>query len=240
MNRITMSTPFTALAALGILLFALGQPAGAQDGTALTGTAVVEPHVARAELLPTPPAAPEEALSAPNDFIVQRNTSLGYAGTHNWTSSTNEPSLAESNSDVVFFSGNWYASLSLDGGQTFSFINPFTLFPASYGGFCCDQVVQYDRSHDLFIWLLQYVKDSNANIQRIAVATSADLRNGSGWTYWDITPQLLGWPSLREWDFPDMSVGSTYLYVTSNVFATSGGSSLGSTVWRMSLAQLAA
>ncbi len=175
---------------------------------------------------------------APGDFRVRRNTSLG-AGTGGSTSSTGEPSAAMSHADSVFMTGNWYASASFDGGRTFSYIDPYTTFPASYGGFCCDQVVQYDRSHDLFIWLLQYGANGTTNIQRIAVATPADLQAGN-WTYWDFTPQMLGWPTNREFDFPDLALSATFLYVTSNGFDTAGGNSLGSTVWRIPLNELAA
>jgi hypothetical protein len=60
-----------------------------------------------------------------------------------------EPSVAE-NGQTVMTTGNTWMSLSLDGGQTFSSVNPTTIFPNDYGGLCCDQVLQYVPEFDMF------------------------------------------------------------------------------------------
>ena len=97
----------------------------------------------------TPPvcgAAPPQSLppaestppQAATDLTNFRVTDLG-AG-HG--SLTNEPSVA-SNGVGVLETWNWYAARSTNGGSTFSYIDPYTQFPPSYGGFCCDQVVVY-------------------------------------------------------------------------------------------------
>ncbi|NQY07237.1 MAG: exo-alpha-sialidase, partial [Flavobacteriaceae bacterium] len=79
-----------------------------------------------------------------------------------------EPSVAE-NGQTVMTTGNTWMSLSLDGGQTFSSVNPTTIFPNDYGGLCCDQVLQYVPEFDLFVWLLQYRASGGQNAIRIAV-----------------------------------------------------------------------
>ena len=55
-----------------------------------------------------------------------------------------EPSVAE-NGQTVMTTGNFWMSLSKDGGATFASVNPTTIFPQDYGGFCCDQVVLHDN-----------------------------------------------------------------------------------------------
>ncbi len=71
--------------------------------------------------------------------------------------------------NVVLTTGNTYASVSVDGGQTFTNINPFCMFgyiacdsagnptgsPLVDGNLCCDQIVQYVPSISRFIWLMQ-------------------------------------------------------------------------------------
>ena len=87
------------------------------------------------------------------------DTNIGFNG------SPAEPSGAKSG-NVIFSTSNWIAAISTNGGATFNVIDP-TVYagpanPATDGGFCCDQVVQYLPSIDRFVWLLQ-VGISRAN-----------------------------------------------------------------------------
>ncbi len=128
-----------------------------------------------------------------------------------------EPSVAE-NGQTVMTTGNYWMSLSKDGGQNFTSVNPTTIFPEDYGGFCCDQVLQYVPRYDLFIWLLQYSANaSGLNAIRIAVATTNEVRNSDGksWTYWDFTNTTFA--SSGSLDYNDMSFGNTFLYWASSV-----------------------
>src|SRR5579862_5306912 len=100
-----------------------------------------------------------------------------------------EPSVAV-DSLLVMTTGNFWMSLSKDGGQNFTTVNPSTVFPEDFGGFCCDQVVQYIPRWDLFVWLLQYGSNATGvNAIRIAVQTAKEVRNSNGtsWTYWDFS-----------------------------------------------------
>jgi hypothetical protein len=65
------------------------------------------------------------APAATQQVSIRKNTRLG-AADNNAASNVGEPSVA-SNGDVVFYTGNWYAALSTDGGSTFQFIDPFNL-----------------------------------------------------------------------------------------------------------------
>ncbi len=128
-----------------------------------------------------------------------------------------EPSVAE-NGQTVMHTGNFWVSLSEDGGQTFASVNPTTIFPEDYGGFCCDQVLQYVPQYDLFVWLLQYRLDSSGvNAIRIAVQTTQGVRDsdGTAWTYWDFINTTFAGRGML--DYNDMSFGDSFLYWTSSV-----------------------
>ena len=156
------------------------------------------------------------------DFVA--NDSLGVGG-----SSVAEPSGDLNADGIIFSSANWLAAYSINGGSSFTQLNPTTIFPNDSIGFCCDQIVQYAPSIDRFIWLLQ------GNGQRLAVASPAQVQSsgGTAWTYWNLTPALFGF-SGSSFDYPDLSIGDNYLYLSWNV------SGKGHLVVRTSLAGLQA
>ncbi|MBI5851165.1 MAG: hypothetical protein HZB39_09070 [Planctomycetes bacterium] len=174
---------------------------------------------------------------APSDFRYFVNRPVVPAGA--LRSTTGEPSNAI-NRDIAFQTGNFYAALSIDSGMSWSFVDPTTQFPASDGGFCCDQRALYVPSHDLTIWLLQY-RYSTATLNarhRVAVARGRnDLRDGV-WTYFDITPSIMGYGLGNDLDFPDLCAGSTNLYGSVNVRDKINGGYAGHVVWRVSLNDL--
>src|SRR5713226_3177424 len=99
-------------------------------------------------------------------------------------------------------------------------------------------VVMYSASSDTFVWLLQYGPKSGPeadNIQRLAFAQSADVAAGH-WTLFDITTSSLG-VGGQFMDFPDLAVGTNYLYVTTNLF-TPDGQSAGAAVIRIPIASI--
>jgi hypothetical protein len=174
------------------------------------------------------------APMTPTDTLtLTTNVQINDVATHDTASHVCEPSTAK-NGDVVFYTGNWFAALSINGGTTFKFVDPFTTFPNPPGmGFCCDQVVHYIKSIDTFVWLLQYTRDSSGkNIQRIAYATTAKAKTGN-WKFFDITPAMLGLGAGIWLDFPDLADGANMLYMTSNCF--SGGTWKAAAVVRIKL-----
>jgi hypothetical protein len=173
--------------------------------------------------------------AAATGIRVIRNSVLSAAASNNSTSVVHEPSVA-SNGDVVFYTANWLAALSTDGGANFRFVNPFTSFPDPPDmGFCCDQVVQYIPSIDMFAWLLQYTENSEGeNVLRLAFGRTADIRNRR-WRTFDIKPRQLGSPNNMI-DFPDLAVGQNMLYITTNAFL--GEDWTASYVIRIRLSQL--
>lgn len=168
------------------------------------------------------PAALAFAAAAPSpaeEIDVVLNTELTKPGTQKTASNVGEPSLAV-NGDVVFYTGNWYAAFSTDGGKTFQFVNPqnaFKQFDPPGASFCCDQVVHYMPQIDTFVWLMQYSTENEVdNFQRLAFARTADVA-AKRFRIFDITARSLGVPGTFL-DFPDLAVGKNFLYMTTNIF----------------------
>lgn len=149
------------------------------------------------------PTKPQRAPRGdPGGITFSTNAGIGING-----STTAEPSGAVGGG-VVFMTSNWYAAYST--GGSFTQLNPTTIFPADAIGYCCDQIVQYVPSINRFVWLLQ------GNGMRLATASPAQVKSSSGtaWTYWNLPPTLFSEPSGTGFDYPDLSVGDNYLYMS--------------------------
>lgn len=188
-----------------------------------------------------PPTAPFGAN--PTACVLQffQNSVVKPSGAS--TSLVGEPSVAQVG-DTALQTGNWYAARSIDSGETWSYISPYTTFAATDGGFCCDQRAVYVPSDDITVWLLQYSYSSTTQQggQRIAIANGrADLQAGSvgSWHSYYFDPLNFGRPAGEWMDFPDIAYSNGFLYCASNIF-NAASSFTDSVVWRMDLAQLAA
>jgi hypothetical protein len=167
-----------------------------------------------------------------------KNIALTDADTGGQTSTVGEPSAA-GGGDEIFASGNWYATKSVDGGSSWTFVNPYTLLPSPGADFCCDQSVSYDPSRNLFLWLLQYVRDAGGtNVLRLAVKKGGTLADDS-WHWWDFSPKTTDAAWAAEWfDYPDLELSDNFLYLTTNSFEDEDWRR--SVVFRFSLDELAA
>lgn len=160
--------------------------------------------------------------AAPLDFVVSRATDLWSAVPYGETSTTNEPT-ADGYGAVVVYSANWFLAVSSNSGASFSYLSPYSLMSGVDGGFCCDQVVTYDPSRDLLFILLMSIPSvvTQRNTYRLFVVGGGQ----AGFTYsfaYDITPQSFGFPAGEWQDFPNLTVGGNYLYLTSNNYTPAG------------------
>ena len=114
------------------------------------------------------------------------------------------------------------------------------------GDVCCDQVAHYIPSLDSFVWLIQTWpknwrdgqngSDPNAvppvpprasgnNRLRLIVISTEELRRWANrirpkFKIWDITPSGVDLQGKNDWfDYSDISVGSDYLYVSTDVLS---------------------
>ena len=144
-----------------------------------------------------------------------QNLQLDDVTTSPLTSSVNEPTAAASGNNV-FVTGNWFATRSTTGATDFAFVDPFTAFPSAAGGFCCDQIVLYDPSRDIWIWILQYIETGGSNIFRVAISRGSSF--GSRY-WWDFSPTALNSAWTDMWfDYPDAALSANHLYITFNAF----------------------
>ena len=169
-------------------------------------------------------------------LTLLQNVGLPDTASSENTSSICEPTAA-ANETQAFMTGNWFASSSASGGASWSFVNPFTRFAATAGGFCCDQVVLYNPRHRIWIWLLQYSAGANGeNIFRLAISREATF---GSWYYWDFAPRGVNAAWAGTWfDYPDMAFTDQHLFVTFNMFL--GQAWQRAVVFRFPLATLAA
>jgi hypothetical protein len=167
---------------------------------------------------------------------IIRNIGLDDSATSTQTSTVDEPTAA-AHGDQIFLTGNWFSSHSLDGGATWSLVDPFSTLPSAAGGFCCDQITLFDGGRGLWIWILQYLEEGSSNVFRVAVGDPA---NFGAWTFWDISPLDLDPQWTDMWfDYPDAATSDNHLYITFNAFNTDGNW-LRSFVFKLPLADLAA
>lgn len=199
------------------------------------------------------------AGAAPNAAVFAFNTQAGgYGGI------PPDPSVAgPAQNGVAIISANTAVSYSTDYGKTFTTVNltkaagfkdllrpgRSDFFPESDGGLCCDQVLQYIPSRQMFVWLLQYrspnivvggVSQRGQNRLRIAYAKAGDLatiRFMDAWRWFDITPTTLGDTLATDWfDYPDMSFSQDWLYISVrhgfwNAGLNPSGNVIGQQVW---------
>lgn len=147
---------------------------------------------------------------------IIKNNGLSDTDTSTRTSSVCEPTAA-ANTSQAMMTGNWFASFSTTGGAQWVYVDPFTRFPPSAGGFCCDQIVQYNPRHRIWIWLLQYITDaSGENIFRLAICRETAF---GSWYYWDFVPSGVSSSFSGSWfDYPDLASTDDNLFVTFNMF----------------------
>jgi hypothetical protein len=175
----------------------------------------------------------------PSDLVLFRNIGLTDANTGGQTSSVGEPSIAN-NGREIYVTGNWYASRSLDHGNSWSMVSPYNLLPPVNGGFCCDQVVHYDRSRDLLLWLLQYNEKNGTNTLRLAVKRGDTLGNDA-WQWWDFRPETTDATWTQQWfDYPDLELSNNFAYISTNVFRADNERWTRSVIFRIPLDTLAA
>ncbi len=180
---------------------------------------------ARGQRRPRPPApvpgARRRQTNAPGDELsFPKDLSLGAEAHGGSTASVLDPSAAM-NGDVILYTGNWFAAVSVDAGASWRYLDPTTFFPGAAGGFCCEQVVHYSPQSDLFFWALLYIPDgANENTLRIAFASTAEVTSNT-WHWLDLTSQLVGLPG-KFLDGVDLSAAATQLAVTANSYDSNG------------------
>jgi hypothetical protein len=149
--------------------------------------------------------------------VLLKNYGLTVNDTNGQTSTVGETNIAN-NGRQFFFTGNWYATRSLDNGATWSYSSPINTLPSASGGFCCDQSLIYEPTRDILVWVLQYRRQNNSNTLRIAVKRGRTLDDDE-WHWWDFRPETVNASWAGEWfDYNHVATSNNFLYVGSNMF----------------------
>lgn len=213
-----------------------------------TDTAPARPRTATA-LAPTIPQ-PLPAPSNPGDFAVSQNSTI-YPLPAGTISVVAEPSVGNYG-QYVFETGNWFAAVSTNGGDTFTVFDPETTFTSPPGQrFCCDQHTLYVPSRNMFVWVLLYtdtISGGGPGTLRVAVANGPSGLASLTFHYFDFTPQTLNtsfppaanFPAGDWFDYPYLALSNNYLYISANVYKSDGVTFDGTTVLRLPLDALAA
>jgi hypothetical protein len=142
---------------------------------------------------------------------------------------------------------NYGAAQSWDGGQTFSYLDPFSAFPWAGDGFCCDQLVAHIPAHDLWVWVLQYLRSpgpTGENLLRVAVAAGDEAFDAPMFDYWDFTAQGFDLPGGQMLDLPKLGWTDDALVLSINAYQPEepdgDGTFEASIVWRMPIEGLLA
>ncbi len=155
------------------------------------------------------------------------------------TLTAQEPSVASAGR-VLMYAFNWDAGYSTDGGGTWKELDPHTTFspclpPVAQGSsrsalppgpcnrapqtvtFGTDQVVIYDPTTKVFIWVLQLFGTGGEDDIRVAYTTASNLasRGAHAWKYFDLpSAQIAG--SGHFLDQPRLGFTDRYLYMSMN------------------------
>jgi hypothetical protein len=129
---------------------------------------------------------------------------------------------AVASGDVALYTGNWFAAYSIDSGHTFRTLNPKDMMRQVGYTFCCDQRVEYMPSISTFVWELLSMEGP----LMLAVASPDQITSSHGlrWTRYVVTPAMLGFENTT-FDFPQLSFGTRYLYLTANLIPDGEGTS---------------
>jgi hypothetical protein len=117
--------------------------------------------------------------------------------------------------DDIFVTGNWFGAYSRDGGSSWVKVNPKGLQPETTDKFC-DQRVLYIPQINRFAWVI--LANTEGGPITLAISEPARLRDSSGrsWVRYHIWPRTVQ-QEEQSFDFPDISFGDSYLYLTSNI-----------------------
>jgi len=172
---------------------------------------IVVPPVAGTETVPG--RAPASAAGPMATLPVLRNAIFNMGGT---TSNISEPAVAVQGK-FIFATYNWGASRSIDGGVTWTNVNPNVGWPIGHS-FCCDQDVVSAPAHNLIIWYRQGIKNlAGENYALLSVSRNG----GATFATYQISSAIFA--GAGQWfDYPRLALSNNYVYWTTNVFNAAG------------------
>lgn len=119
---------------------------------------------------------------------------------------------------TIFYTGNYFASCSVDGGKHYKSVSPSKLAESVGHKFCCDQSAHYIPIADTMVWIL--LADDGPVL--MCLASSNDVLNSKGkdWTVYTLTGPVFSRGRDTQFDYPQISFGDYFVYLTFNIIDT--------------------
>lgn len=171
----------------------------------ITSTSVAGTDVINTASLEAVPITDKPSL----EVIENRSFSPGGGS----LSYTMETSLANKD-NLIFYTGNWFATRSVDGGLTWGYIDP----TQGFEDFCCDQDVIYDPNREIFIW---YRQGSEQPENPLSLWSSSDTFEWFPRYEFRASDINASWAGQFS-DYPSLALTEEYLYISMNMFTDSG------------------
>ena len=161
---------------------------------------------------------PPGGSQADADAVIEKNVNLGAAGaicaTDCFASSEDELSVA-GNGKYLFATGDFFAGYSMDGGASWSAVDPYALDP----NFAGNQQVIYEPARNIFLWELEtFDFGSGTNGVDLVIASG----NIAGTCEYRITSLNIDMAANQVLDLPDLQFGTDDTYLTWNTYDPTG------------------
>lgn len=155
----------------------------------------------------------EDESMADSTRTLFRSVDVAPAGASQ--SAISEPAHAQLGK-YVFYTGNWYAAKSTNGGVSYTYTSPYS----GFASFCCDQDVIQDPSRNLILWYRQGSANGSGVNQ---VQLSGSTNGGTTFFTYTWSPTSFDSSLTNRWfDYPHLAVSNDFLYLTTNVFNSAG------------------
>jgi hypothetical protein len=119
---------------------------------------------------------------------------------------------------TIFYTGNYFAAYSGDDGQTYRSVSPFNLAQSVGHRFCCDQRAHYVPAANTMVWIL--LADDGPVLMCLASPDEVVNSQGKSWTVYALSGPVFSRARNTEFDYPQISFGDNFLYLTFNFFDT--------------------
>lgn len=116
--------------------------------------------------------------------------------------------------DTVFYTSNYFAAMSADGGHSYRRVSPFDLASSVGHAFCCDQVAHYVPAANMMVWIL--LAADGPVLMGLASPDEVVSSGGRAWTVYVLDGPVFGWRREALLDYPQVSFGDNFLYLTFN------------------------
>ena len=119
---------------------------------------------------------------------------------------------------TIFYTGNYFAAFSGDGGRTYCPISPYKLATSVGHKFCCDQQAHYIPAANTMIWIL--LAEDGPLLMCLASPETVLNSSAKSWTVYVLTGPVFSRNQNALFDYPQISFGDNFLYLTFNIIDT--------------------